>query len=304
MSKVVRFWENTAQTPIQIVEAPIFIELGLRVYIKRDDLIHAYISGNKWRKLKYNLIEAEKSGFQTLLTFGGAFSNHIAAVAAAGKALDFGTIGIIRGEELNPDSNPTLQFAAKCGMKLHFVGRTAYRDKETLAHLYGRDAFVIPEGGSNQWAVQGVAEMVEEVKKQLDGKIDYFCTALGTGGTAAGIVSAFEDDVLVFPSLKISSEEAAQLVLTHIPEPKGRLKVIEKYHFGGYGKMNNALLEFIREFEMQTGIPLEQVYTAKMMYGLGELAKEGFFKPGTQMVVLHTGGLQGRSELLPPIKRK
>ncbi|AYQ36256.1 1-aminocyclopropane-1-carboxylate deaminase/D-cysteine desulfhydrase [Runella sp. SP2] len=289
---------------MQIVEAPIFVELGLRVYIKRDDLIHAYISGNKWRKLKYNLIEAEKNGFQTLLTFGGAFSNHIAAVAAAGKALDFDTIGIIRGEELSPDSNPTLQFAAKCGMKLHFVNRTLYRDKEQLTQRYGRDAFVIPEGGSNQLAVKGVAEMVEEVKNQLDGKIDYFCTALGTGGTAAGIVSAFEEEVLVFPSLKISSEEAGQLILTHILQPKGHLKVIDKYHFGGYGKMNDTLLDFIRDFETQTGIPLEQVYTAKMMYGLVELAKEGFFKSGDQIVVLHTGGLQGRSELLPPIKRK
>jgi len=298
VSKVVRFWENAAQTPIQIVEAPIFIERGLRVFMKRDDLIHPHISGNKWRKLKYNLLEAEAKGFTKLLTFGGAFSNHIAAVASAGKELGFDTIGIIRGEELTPSSNPTLRYAAACEMQLYFVNRTAYRDKELLAQQYGKEAFIIPEGGSNPFAVIGVAEVVDEIKQQLGVNIDYLCTSLGTGGTAAGIVATFEKETLIFPSLKVSSQEAQQMMLAYIAEPKGTWRVLEGYHFGGYGKTETQLIEFIKDFENQTNIPLEQVYTGKMMYGLTELAEQGFFKEGDVIVALHTGGLQGRSELL------
>ena len=213
MGRVTAFWENTAQTPLQIVEDPFFIERGITLYFKRDDLIHPYVSGNKWRKLKYNLFEAEKKGFTTLLTFGGAYSNHIAATAAAGQATGFDTIGIIRGDELRADANPTLRFASQCGMKLLFVSREEYRDKEKLAQLVGEGCYIIPEGGSNALAVQGVAEVVAEIQSQLNRPVDYLCTALGTGGTAAGLLSASEAKVLVFPSLKIKGEEAKQMIL-------------------------------------------------------------------------------------------
>ncbi|MEI7584774.1 pyridoxal-phosphate dependent enzyme [Runella sp.] len=296
MGRVTAFWENTAQTPLQIVEDPFFIERGITLYFKRDDLIHPYVSGNKWRKLKYNLFEAEKKGFTTLLTFGGAYSNHIAATAAAGQATGFDTIGIIRGDELRADANPTLRFASQCGMKLLFVSREEYRDKEKLAQLVGEGCYIIPEGGSNALAVQGVAEVVAEIQSQLNRPVDYLCTALGTGGTAAGLLSASEAKVLVFPSLKIKGEEAKQMILQHLSVLEIKAEIMTDYHFGGYGKVKDELWKFIEQFETQINIPLEQVYTGKMMFGIYDLVKKGFFKQGDILVALHTGGLQGKTK--------
>lgn len=296
MGRVAAFWENTAQTPFQIVEDPFFIERGITLYLKRDDLIHPHVSGNKWRKLKYNLLEAEKQGYQTLLTFGGAYSNHIAAVAAAGSAMGFETIGIIRGEELRVDSNATLHFADQCGMKLLFVSREYYRDKEALAQMVGTGCYMIPEGGSNALAIKGVVEVVAEIQTQLNDPIDYLCTALGTGGTAAGLISASDAEVLVFPSLKISAEEVKQMIYQHLSTTDINAKILTDYHFGGYGKVTKELWQFIETFEKQTNIPLEQVYTGKMMFGLYDLVEKGFFKRGAVIVALHTGGLQGRTK--------
>ena len=296
VSRVAAFWENTAQTPLQIVEDPFFIERGITLYVKRDDLIHPYISGNKWRKLKYNLLEAEKQGATTLLTFGGAFSNHIAATAAAGQAMGFDTIGIIRGDELRADSNPTLRFASEYGMKLLFVSRKEYRDKEALAQLVGEGCYIIPEGGSNALAVKGVAEVVAEIHSQLNSPVDYLCTPLGTGGTAAGLISAFEAKVLVFPSLKISAEEAKQMILQHLLATEINADILTDYNFGGYGKVKEELWQFIEIVENQTHIPLEQVYTGKMMFGIYDLVRKGFFNRGEVIVALHTGGLQGKTK--------
>ena len=295
VGRVATFWENTAQTPLQIVEDPFFIERDITLYLKRDDLIHPYVSGNKWRKLKYNLFEAEKQGFTTLLTFGGAYSNHIAAVAVAGRATGFDTIGIIRGEELRADANPTLRFASQCGMKLLFVSREAYRNKEELAQKHGVGYYIIPEGGSNILAVKGVAEVVSEIQSQLHTPVDYLCTALGTGGTAAGLLSASKVKVLVFPSLKIKADEATQMILQHLSVSEVKAEIMTDYHFGGYGKVTKELWQFIKTFENQTHIPLEQVYTGKMMFGIYDLVKKGFFKRGQVIVALHTGGLQGRT---------
>ena len=296
MSRVAAFWGNTAQTPLQIVEDPFFIERGITLYVKRDDLIHPHVSGNKWRKLKYNLLEAEKQGINTLLTFGGAYSNHIAATAAAGQATGFDTIGIIRGEELQTDSNPTLRFASECGMKLIFVSRKEYRDKEALTQLFGEGCYSIPEGGSNALAVKGVAEVVAEIQTQLNIPVDYLCTPLGTGGTAAGLLSASAAKVLVFPSLKIKAEEAKQMIQQHLSVPEIKAEIMADYHFGGYGKVKGELWQFIEAFEKQTNIPLEQVYTGKMMFGIYDLVRKGFFKQGEVIVALHTGGLQGRTK--------
>ena len=295
MGQVTAFWANTVQTPLQIVEDPFFIERGITLYLKRDDLIHPFISGNKWRKLKYNLLKAEKCGASKLLTFGGAYSNHIAAVAAAGKATGFSTIGIIRGEELHPDSNPTLRFAAQCGMELQFVTREDYRYKETLKDKFGQGCFVLPEGGSNADAVKGVTEVVAEIHATGIAP-DFLCTALGTGGTAAGLISAFDRTVLIFSSLKISQTEVLSMIHQHLSDDERSAEslVITDYHFGGYGKKTDELDQFIAGFEARTHIPLDQVYTGKMMYGLYALAGNGFFPPGTIIVALHTGGLQGR----------
>jgi 1-aminocyclopropane-1-carboxylate deaminase len=295
VSRVAAFWENTVQTPLQIVEDPFFIERGITLYVKRDDLIHPHVSGNKWRKLKYNLFEAEKQGATSLMTFGGAYSNHIAATAAAGQATGFDTIGIIRGEELRIDSSPTLRFATECGMKLLFVSREDYRNKEKLTQLVGEDCYSIPEGGSNALAVQGVAEVVTEIQTQLNLPVDYLCTALGTGGTAAGLLFASEAKVLVFPSLKIKEDEVKQMIQQHLSVSEIEAEIMTDYHFGGYGKVKEELWQFIEQFENQTNIPLEQVYTGKMMFGIYDLVRKGFFKQGEVIVALHTGGLQGRS---------
>lgn len=295
MSRVDRFWENAAQSPLQIVQLPLFTEREVKVYIKRDDLLHPYVSGNKWRKLKYNLIEAENLGFRRLVTFGGAYSNHIAAVAAAGQAMGFETLGIIRGDELRVDSNPTLQFASSCGMNLQFVGRTEYRDKERLVKHLGGDWYVIPEGGSNQLAIKGVGELVREIQFQLAAPIDYLCTAFGTGGTAAGLLSVAESSkVLVFSSLKIKKSDVEMHLASFVPLQDKTLDIFTDYHFGGYGKETEELNQFIDDFEQKTLVPVEQVYTGKMMYGVVDLVQKGYFNPEDVVVVLHSGGLQGK----------
>lgn len=295
VSRVDRFWENAAQSPLQIVQLPLFTEHGVRVYMKRDDLLHPFVSGNKWRKLKYNLREAERLGFKRLVTFGGAYSNHIAAVAAAGQAMGFETLGIIRGDELHADSNQTLQFASHSGMHLQFVSRTAYRDKELLISQFGDNSYFLPEGGSNQLAIKGVREVVEEIQSQLAAPVDYFCSAFGTGGTSAGLLSAtVSAKVLVFSSLKIKKREVEAHLAAFVPLHNKTWEIFTDYHFGGYGKETEELNQFIDDFELKTTIPLEQVYTGKMMYGVVDLVRKGYFNQGDVVVVLHSGGLQGK----------
>lgn len=294
MNLVATFWENTAQTPLQIVEDPFLVDRGIQLCIKRDDLIHTEVSGNKWRKLKYNLIEAERLGFKTLFTFGGAYSNHIAAVAAAGKEMGFHTVGVIRGEELSADANPTLRFAAACGMELIFVSREAYRDKSGLVTMYGNECYVLPEGGSNHLAVLGMSEVMLEIKQQLNAPIHYMCTAFGTGATAAGLATDADTKVLVFPSLKLSSDVVKNMIGSYLSTNVSNLEIMSDYHFGGYGRINDLLLDFVKSFENQTSIPLEEVYTGKMMFGIYDLVKKGFFRRGDTIVGLHTGGLQGK----------
>ncbi|MFN4146494.1 MAG: 1-aminocyclopropane-1-carboxylate deaminase/D-cysteine desulfhydrase [Runella sp.] len=295
MNKIAQFWENTAQTPLQIVDLPIFVEKDIKVYIKRDDMLHPWVSGNKWRKLKYNFIEAYQQGYDTLLTFGGAYSNHVAAVAAAAQATGFESIGIIRGDELSPTSNPTLRFATDCGMQLFFVSREDYRCKEVLAEKYGSNAYILPEGGTNSLAVKGVGEVVAEATSQLGYAPHYWCTPVGTGGTFAGLCSKAEasSKVLGFVVLK-----NGQYLLKTILPLVGTYQNYELFwesHFGGYGKTTTALMEFIEYFEHTTGIAIEQVYTAKMLFQIDELVRQGdYFKRGDTVVVIHTGGLQGK----------
>ncbi|MGB3757174.1 MAG: pyridoxal-phosphate dependent enzyme, partial [Rivularia sp. (in: cyanobacteria)] len=178
-------------SPLQLIQDELLTQRGIRLFVKRDDLIHPQVSGNKWRKLKYNLQAAKQQQQKRLLTFGGAYSNHIAATAAAGKMFGFETIGVIRGELIKP-LNPTLHLAQQQGMQLVFVGRKEYRQEKELIATGLQDelgkCYVIPEGGSNTLAVKGCAEIVAEVREQLDGVPDYFCVSSGTGGTAAGLV--------------------------------------------------------------------------------------------------------------------
>jgi len=283
------------------VEQVFFSEIAdknVPVFIKREDELHPFISGNKYRKLKYNLEQAQKENRKTLVTFGGAYSNHIAATAAAGKEFGFKTIGIIRGDELAHKSledlykNLTLKFAADQGMQFHFVSRTAYRLKtvpffiQELKDKFG-DFYLVPEGGTNAYAVKGCSEILNED----DTIYDVICASMGTGGTLSGIINASKphQKVIGFPSLKgdFLSSEVQKYV------NKDNWDINLEYSFGGYGKINEELIHFINAFKKETSIPLDPVYTGKMLFGVMDLIKNDYFARGTKVLLIHTGGLQG-----------
>lgn len=273
---------------------PIHFPNGIELFIKREDLLHPVISGNKFRKLKYNLAETKRLGYKKLLTFGGAFSNHIVAVAGAGKEFGFETIGIIRGEELEEKihENPSLAVAQQFGMKFFFVSRDAYRLKETPEFLekmqsqFG-DFYLLPEGGTNELAIKGC----EEILSELDSEFSYVCTSVGTGGTVSGIIngSSSHQNIIGFSSLKgdFLQKDIAKFA------NKKKWSVNCEYHFGGYGKVTNELIEFINSFYIQFGIPLDPIYTGKMMFGILDLIQKDFFPPNSKILAIHTGGLQG-----------
>ncbi len=272
---------------------------GVSLFIKREDELHPFISGNKYRKLKYNLAEAAKQQKNTLLTFGGAYSNHIAAAAAAGFAYNFKTIGIIRGDELANNleetiqNNPTLKFASEHNMQFEFVSRSAYRNKtesEFIALLQEKfgDFYLVPEGGTNKFAVKGC----EEILAEEDAKYDFICCAVGTGGTISGIINSLKNhqNAIGFPALKgdFLSQEIKKYILK-----TENWSLNTNYHFGGYAKVSEELIIFINKFKKETKIPLDPVYTGKMMFGIVDLIKKGFFEKGTKILAIHTGGLQG-----------
>ncbi len=284
-------------TPIQEIKSQLFEQARVRVLVKREDLNHAFVSGNKWWKLKYNVEEAVDQEHQTLLTFGGAYSNHIYATAAAAKELGLKSIGIIRGEETLPLNN-TLVFAETCGMRLHYEPREEYRHKtenDFLNKLRDRfgDFYLIPEGGTNELAVKGVAEFGSSLINEID--FDYLCLPVGTGGTMAGLVQAFRGrkNILGFSVLK-GGAFLNDEIKKWTDHSFDNWKIIEDYHFGGYAKTTHELLKFMTEAEEQFQLPLDQVYTAKMLYGLFDMIKKGHFKAGATILILHTGGLQGR----------
>ncbi len=271
---------------------------GLEILIKRDDLIDPALSGNKWRKLHLNLVEAKRQGKQTLLTFGGAYSNHIYAVAAAGQHFGFKTIGIIRGEA-PAELGATLRFAKSCGMDLQFISRTAYREKIIPNHIKIESCYVVPEGGSNLLGVKGCGAIVDEVYQQLedDKPVDYWCLSSGTGGTASGIISQLlgRSKVLAFSALKgdFLKKEIQHLLELNDAGHFNNWQLISDYHFGGYAKHKPELIQFMNSFYEETGVPLDPVYTGKLLFGICDLAKKGFFNRGSRIVVVHTGGLQG-----------
>lgn len=282
-------------TPIQEIKDPVLDKAGLRLLVKREDLNHPLVSGNKWWKLKYNLEEAKNQNKKILLTFGGAYSNHIFATAAAAHELGLESIGIIRGEETLP-LNHTLSFAKSMGMKLRYVSRELYRKKtepEFINYLHQQfeDFYLIPEGGTNQFAVRGC----EEFAKTLGDDFDYVCCSVGTGGTLAGIINGLSVDksVLGFSSLK-GGDFLNQEVGQWLKKQSDHWTTISDYHFGGYGKTTLALQEFKNNFERKHNTPLDLVYTAKMMAGVFDLVQKGFFNSGSTLLAIHSGGLQGK----------
>lgn len=285
-------------SPVQEIKEELFDEKGLRVFIKREDLNHPIVSGNKWRKLKYNLAEARRQGHHTLLTFGGAYSNHIYAVAGAGKALGFETIGIIRGEEKLP-LNDTLSYAVSSGMKLHYLSRDKYRYKNTgnvkqTLHSEFGDFYTIPEGGTNHLAIKGCTEIISEMEEEYN----HYCLSAGTGGTICGIIQGLKGkaNIIGFSSLKGSflSSEVERLNSAYSDQSYTNWHISDDFHFGGYAKVKPELLKFMSDFESRHQILLDPVYTSKAMYGLYQLIHRGYFQKGDRILFVHTGGLQGR----------
>ncbi len=294
-------------TPLEEVKDPLLKERKISLFIKREDLNHPDLSGNKWHKLKYNLQEARKQGKKTLLTFGGAYSNHIYAAAAAGKIFNLNTIGIIRGEEHLP-LNPTLSFAKDNGMKLYYLDRTSYRQKnspEIINHLQEKfgDFYLLPEGGTNEFAVKGCSEIIGKINIDFD----YVCCPCGTGGTLAGLISGLngKNFALGFAVLKGASflkENVISLLKNCSSDSFQKWDINLDYHFGGYAKMDSVLLDFVKRFTSLTKIPIEPIYTGKMLFGIYDLASKGYFKEGNVIIAIHTGGMQGLKGLFSRIK--
>jgi 1-aminocyclopropane-1-carboxylate deaminase len=287
----------TQQIPLQ--------NTTVQLFMRREDLIHPYVSGNKFRKLKYNLHKAKAEKHTTLLTFGGAFSNHIAAVAFAGKENSFETIGIIRGDELENkiEDNPTLQFAKQYGMQFLFISREEYQQKnssvfiEKLQKKYGR-FYLIPEGGSNELAVKGC----EEINNATDNQYDYIACCVGTGTTIAGIINASckHQKILGFPALKGDFLKDAIRIFAK----QDNWDLITNYHFGGYAKINESLVHFMNEFSREYKILLDPIYTAKMVFGIMDRIQTNYFPENSKILMIHSGGVQGIAGMNLKLKQK
>lgn len=279
-------------SPVQQIKHTLFDDKGITLHIKRDDLIHPLISGNKWRKLKYILKKASAQSKTHLVTFGGAYSNHLLATAAAAAKFGFKSTGIVRGEEV---SNDTLFLCRLHGMQLLFTDRESYRDKPVLFNKYFGDdatAFFIDEGGASAEGAQGCAELADELTEIYD---HIFC-ACGTGTTAAGIMNGLchngSDTMFnAVPVLK-NGNFMRNEIDKYLLHP-ANYQLHTGYHFGGYAKVNDELTGFIQQFVAETGILIEPVYTGKMLYAIYDLAGKGYFKTGSNILAVHTGGLMG-----------
>ena len=270
------------------------IKLTPQLSLKPEFRVHQTVSGNKYRKLKYNIKAVLDGNFEGVLTFGGAFSNHIAATAAVGKALDISTVGFIRGKELasGMDSNTTLSYAKACGMHLEFLSRSEYRQKTEDSFLKSIQKkypkfYIIPEGGTNALAIDGCREILNEADREFD----IICCAVGTGGTISGLINSSlpHQKIIGFPALKgtFLREDICKFA------QQSNWDLCHEYHFGGYAKVNLELIQFINKFKKEFELPLDPIYTGKMMFGIFDLIRNGFFSKSEKILAIHTGGLQG-----------
>jgi 1-aminocyclopropane-1-carboxylate deaminase len=279
-------------SPVHQIINPLFDAHDVKVFLKRDDLIHPMISGNKWRKLKYLLKTAQDQHKNHLVTFGGAYSNHLLATAAAAAKFGFKATGIVRGEEVD---NNTLFLCKLHGMQLLFTDRESYRDKPALFdHYFGAntEAFFIDEGGASSEGALGCSELVDEFTDTYD---HIFC-ACGTGTTAAGIINGLTNHQLktIFNAVPVFKNGGfIKDEIDHFLTSPAEYELHTAYHFGGYGKAADELIAFVKQFVAATGIVIEPVYTGKMMYGLYDLIGKGHFKPGSKILAIHSGGIWG-----------
>ncbi|MFB9845208.1 1-aminocyclopropane-1-carboxylate deaminase/D-cysteine desulfhydrase [Mucilaginibacter ginsenosidivorans] len=279
-------------SPVHQIHDKLFDEQGLKVFIKRDDMIHPIISGNKWRKLKYLLEDAQAVRKTHLVTFGGAYSNYLLATAAAAAKFGFKATGIVRGEEVN---NDTLFLCRLHGMNLIFVDRESYRDKTALFDKYFADnasAYFINEGGASELGAKGCSELVSELTQNYD---HVFC-ACGTGTTAAGIINGLQLHNLPTRFHGVPVLKNGEFLRTEISKCLASATDYDlhtEYHFGGYGKVTDELIRFIKDFTSSTGILIEPVYTGKMLFALYDMAAKNLFAPDSKILVIHTGGLWG-----------
>ncbi len=294
--------ETALSTPLQAVEWSPFKDRNISLFIKRDDLLHPGISGNKFYKLYHHLQQARAEDISTIVSFGGAYSNHLHALSICGGLLGLNTVGVIRGEKPKQLS-PTLVDAMQAGMQLHFISREQYRQRHNpewlkeLTHHFA-PCVVVPEGGGGLLGAQGCMDIASSINQQLVGGYDAICVACGTGTTMAGLISAALPNASIYGYSVLKGEDTLSEEVSKLTGQLGvsrnHWKVFTEYHCGGYAKLPDYLVAFMRDFEVETGIQLDLVYTAKLFWGLSQQAESGFWSEGSRVVAVHTGGLQGR----------
>ncbi|TKB47872.1 1-aminocyclopropane-1-carboxylate deaminase/D-cysteine desulfhydrase [Thalassotalea mangrovi] len=290
-------------SPIQSIEHPLLQQQRIKVWVKRDDLIHPIISGNKWRKLTANIENCIALGQNQVVSFGGAYSNHIHALAFAGKQFGIKTTGIIRGESRYA-SNYTLRWAEHWGMQLRFVNRNTYRLREDPVFLSDLQrqfplARIIPEGGSNKLALRGVGQLIDELDKQLS--FDYLLCPVGSGGTLAGLIQGSDNRHQILGISVLKQQDYLHAQVEHLldnPQRYRNWQILNQYHCGGYGKFQPSHLQKMCDLQQQLSLPIEPVYSGKMLLAFWEMMQQHQFAPGSRIVLLHTGGLQGLGGML------
>lgn len=290
--KISNLFAGKLPSPVQQIPHPLYQKYDIGIYVKRDDLIDSIVSGNKWRKLQYNLLNAVSLYKNHIITFGGAYSNHLPAVAKVCKDVGLKSTAFVRGNELNSNSNSHLQYCAEQGMELIFVDRELYKNKTDLFKNYYRnnsDIYVVDEGGRSELGAKGCEDIIYELPEEYD----HIFVCVGTGTTLAGIANAASKK---FPSTIINGIvvlKGAEEIETSIRELSTTKNWVlhHDYHFGGYGKTTDELDAFIKNYTEQTGIPTEFVYTGKMFFALEELVKRDYIKKGQKILVVHTGGV-------------